>query len=149
MSAELSVHHNRLLCYAVNCEERRVTFHTGFFDCEPHDYTEVVFSGVAAYHFEGDTFGTILFDISQTPLEEIYASYREIFTRRKNYGWPLLQYEDEEDLICRLRAEGIRGYLISSSCGMDGFVMSRSMHVRPSSQPAPPAVPGAGITTDC
>lgn len=128
-----SVHDNHLLSYTVDCEERRVTLRTGYFDREPHEYTEIVFSDVAAYHFEGDTFGTILIDVVEAPLAEIAASYEELFVRGKSYGWPGVDHDGERDLLDQLQAQGVRGYLIHSSCGMDGFVMSRTLELRPSS----------------
>jgi hypothetical protein len=131
MAAEISVHDNLILSYTVECEQRRITLHTAFFDNEPNEYTDVTFSGVVAYHFEGDTFGTILFDISEVPPLTVYEDYEEVFVRRRNYGWPVLQYGAKEELLDKFNPEGIKAYRISSSYGMDGFVLAREIRIYP------------------
>lgn len=83
MSIAPSVHDNAVLSYTVDTEARKVTLRTAYYGHEPHESTVVVFSQVLAYHFEGDTFGTILFDIEERPPSDIYAAYRDLFQRRK------------------------------------------------------------------
>src|SRR5262245_26994375 len=89
VSAEISVHDNVILSYVVDAEGRRITLHTVYYDREPHERTDVVFSGVLAYHFEGDTFGTVLFEIGAVPIGQVFDDYEALFTRQKNYGWPV------------------------------------------------------------
>jgi hypothetical protein len=127
MSSTRSVHDNLLLSYTVEHEPRRITFRTVYQDIEPNEYTDVLFSGVIAYHFEGDTFGTILFDITETELSRLYADYEELFRRQKNYGWPLLGYGSPDELIDRFQREGVKAFTIHSSCGMEGFVHATEM----------------------
>ncbi len=126
-----SVHDNLVLSYTVEAKERRVTLRTAYLDQEPHEHTLVIFSDVLAYHFEGDTFGTILFDIEEVSPADIYAAYPDVFVRRKHHGWPAVEYWTKEGLMDALQARGIKSYLISSSCGMDGFVMAAAMDVVP------------------
>lgn len=126
---EISVHDNRLLSYAVNCREREIVLHTAFLDREPHEYTDVIFSGVAAYRFEGDNFSTIIFDVSEVGLEDIYARHQDVFADAKNYGWPM-PYDSAEELLRGLRAENVKGYVINSSYGLDGWVWARGMTLK-------------------
>lgn len=123
-----TVHDHLLLSYEVDCEARRITFHTVFRDREPHEYTDVVFEEVVAYHIEGDTFGTILFDIAEVPVEELFATEAWLFERGKNYGWPAVPgMRMGQDPLEVLAASGVRGFEIQSSCGLDGFVLARAM----------------------
>lgn len=46
---------------------------------------------------------------------------------KKNYGWPVITYQNEAELLDKLREEGIKGFAIASSYGMDGFVLAKSM----------------------
>ena len=126
---DISVHDNRLLSYTVNCREREIILHTAFLDREPHEYTDVVFSGVAAYRFEGDNFSTIIFDVSEVELEDIYTRQREVFANAKNYGWPT-PYDSAEELLRGLRAENVKGFVINSSYGLDGWVWAREMTLK-------------------
>ncbi|MFN3649942.1 MAG: hypothetical protein ACK47B_10195 [Armatimonadota bacterium] len=126
----ISIHDHRLLAYHVDCEARQITLRTIFQDEEPHEKAQITFTGVLAYHFEGDAFGTILFDITAVPPAEIVGQYAELFARLKNYGWPGPTYQTPEELNQRLEGSGVTGYLIYSSCGMDGFVLAKRMEIR-------------------
>jgi hypothetical protein len=131
MDAEISIHDNYVLSYTIDCEKQSITFRTVFHDNEPHEYTEIIFTKVAGYHFEGDNFQTILFDIYQSSPEEIYASHSELFERRKDYAWPF-DYNTKQDLMEKLDKKSVKGFLISSSYGMDGFVLAAEMQITPS-----------------
>lgn len=128
MSPEISVHDNSLLSYTVDSSEKCITLHTAYFDQEPYQFTDVVFTGVLAYHFEGDVFGTLLFDITETSAQHLYAAHKDLFERRKNYGWPVLSYRTVEELMQMLTSQNMRVFDISSSCGLNGFVMAQQMH---------------------
>ncbi len=127
METEISVHDNALVSYTVQCEERQIHLHTIYRDREPYEYTDVVFTEVVAYHFEADNFNTILFDIKEVTVEAVYAAYRDLFVSKKNYGWPAITYQSEAELLDKLREEGIKGFAIASSYGMDGFVLAKAM----------------------
>jgi hypothetical protein len=127
MGTEISVHDNELVSYTVQCEERQIRLHTIYRDREPYEYTDVVFTDVVAYHFETDNFQTILFDIAEVAVEAVYTTYRDLFVRKKNYGWPVFDYKTEQDLLETLREQGIKGFVIASSYGMEGFVLAKAM----------------------
>ena len=131
MDTKISIHDNFVLSYTIDCEKQNITFHTVFHDNEPHEYTEITFLKVAGYCFEGDNFQTILFDIYQATPEEVYNSNSELFERRKNYAWPF-DYNTKQELIEKLDKKGVRGFFISSSYGMDGFVLAEEMQITPS-----------------
>lgn len=133
MSNEISIHDNFLLYYTVDCHEQRITLRTAYLDGDASEHTDVIFSGVAAYHFERDNFGTILFGIEETSPEQVYADYHSIFESNKNYGWPKIRYDTEAELLAALEAQAVKGFLISSSYGMDGFVLAQVMQLLPSS----------------
>lgn len=133
MNVEISIHDNSVLSYTIDCEKEKITFHTIFYDNEPHEYTDIIFLKVAGYYFEGDNFQTILFDIYQASPEEVYASYHELFERRKNYAWPF-SYSAKQELIEKLDGKGVKGFLISSSYGMEGFVLAEKMQITPSAK---------------
>ena len=130
MDAEISIHDNHVLSYAIDCKKENITLCTVFYDNEPHEYTDIIFTKVAGYHFEGDNFQTILFAIYRASPEEIYASHSELFERRKNYAWPF-NYNTKQDLMEKLDKKGVKGFLISSSYGMEGFVLAEEMQITP------------------
>ncbi len=138
MEEKLSIHDNLLLSYTVNCRENVITMHTAFYDREPHELTDVAFTGVVAYHLECDNLTTIIFDIVETPLHSIYAEYEALFAQLKSHSWPLLFSEEKghliyktpDDLINILEAQNIRGFRFRSSFGMEGFVLAKEMTFR-------------------
>jgi hypothetical protein len=139
-----SIHDNVLTSYTVNGEARRITLRTEFRDQEPVEHTEVVFTKVVAYHFEGDTLGNILFDIAETPLEQILQDHADLFDRGRSYGWPAVPHESTEELLRVLRERGIRGYVLSASYGMEGFVLAEGMHLDAPVPDEPSTEPGGG-----
>jgi len=131
MTAEISIHDNFLLSYTVDAGEKRITLHTAYYDREPHEFTDVLFTGVLAYHFEGDDLRTVLFDIEQTSFQHIYKNHQDLFEHRKNYGWPLSSYNTVEELMQTLTDLNIQAFEISSACGLDGFVLAQEMQILP------------------
>ena len=116
-----------LVSYTVHCSEQRIVLHTVFEDSEPAEHTDVVFHGVVAYHFEGDTLPSIIFDVIETDVERLYAEYEFVFTLLRDHGWPPLRHEFEAELLDAKRANSFRGYLLASSYGMHGFVLAERM----------------------
>jgi hypothetical protein len=119
----ISIHDNQLLSYSVFCNLREIRFHTVFED----ESTDIIFAGVVIYHFEGDNFKTVLFDIEETTLEDIYAEYENLFSRLKNHSWLRVSYETEADLVEQMRANHIKAYRIHSSYGLNGWVWAENM----------------------
>lgn len=133
MSNKISVHDNFVLSYMVNCQERQITLYTVYVDQEPNEHTNIIFTGVAAHYFERDNFQTILFDVEEASLEHVYSMYQEVFERNKNYCWPNISYSTQSELIAALKVQSIKGFLISSSFGMDGLVLAQEMQIVPAS----------------
>ena len=65
----ISIHDNQLLSYSVFCDLQEIRFHSVFTDTEPNEYTDVIFSGVVIYHFEGDNFNTIFLILKRQALK--------------------------------------------------------------------------------
>jgi hypothetical protein len=128
---EISIHDNYLLSYFVDAEKAEIHLHTAFLDGDANEYTDVIFAGVAAYHFESDNFKTILFDIHESELSDIYEGEQNLFERLKNYGWPTLKYESKEELLTLMQKRGVKGFVIHSSYGLSGWIWAKSMTKRP------------------
>lgn len=132
MPEKISVHDNILLSYTVESEQKRIRFSTVYYrDPAPDEHTDVIFEDVLAYHFEGDTLKTIIYDIEETTIELIYDGDVGLFVRLKNYGWPALEYKSREDFLARLQSEGYKAFGIAASYGMTGFVLAKQMRFVP------------------
>jgi hypothetical protein len=120
---EISVHDNELLSYSVFSDKREIRFHTVFMD----KLIDVIFSEVVIYHFEGDNFKTIIFDIYEVELEEIYNDYEDLFLKLKNYNWINRNFETKDDLLEVMKLEKIKAYNFHSSFGLSGWIWAKNM----------------------
>jgi hypothetical protein len=127
MSAEPSVHDNFVYAYAVECEQRRIVLHTAYRDREPHEFTDIVFSEVAAHHLEHVLPANILFDVEETDLQGLIHDNAAMFEASWRHGWPAVNYRgDLRALTAALRAASIKAYAIRSSYGLGGWVLAVS-----------------------
>nr|WP_309694231.1 hypothetical protein [Armatimonas sp.] len=111
------------------CEQREIRLHTEFRDVAldaPFEYTDVVFRGVFAYHFQQDTLTNIIFDIAEIPVEDILTTDQALFESGINYGWPGIWNQSDETLRAYL-TNAARGFRISPTFGMGGWVLAQSM----------------------
>ncbi len=124
---DISIHDNFLTSYSVLCKKREIHFHTAFLDKEPFEYTDVIFKNVTTYYFESDNLDTIIFDIEEANLAEIYEEYEATFSRLKNYCWIPFSYDSKEELIQKMSEMNIRAFKIHSSYGLSGWIWAESM----------------------
>lgn len=127
---KISVHDNVLVSYEVLCERREIRLCTEFRDRgEPYELTDVVFIGVVAYDFWHDSeIGTIIFDITEVPASDIYDQHADQFHAGIRYGWPGKWAKSPEIAAAHFNQHSIRGFEISSSCGMSGWILACDMH---------------------
>lgn len=121
-----------LTSYIVACDRAEIRLHAR----EPHSNepkeTEIIFHGVAAYHFENDNFGTILGWIIEHPLKEFIEQHADQFARgSKSSGWPPFWNDSVDDALTQLKAASIRAFEVAScGYGMDGWVLAREYETR-------------------
>jgi hypothetical protein len=123
---EISVHDNFLVSYEVLCEQKEIRLRTEFRDRQPIEHTEILFRGVEAYYFHHDNFRTIIFDIMEIPIDDILAEDRVRFQEGRRYGWPAWN-DSEAAMRAHLSQRGVRGFSLSSSIGMCGWILAISM----------------------
>lgn len=128
---EISIHDNQILSYCVSAEKAEIRLHTFFSDHEPHEYTDIVFADVAAYYFENDNFRTIIFGVDEIDLLALYTESKELFDRGRNYGWPGPWNTSEDALLDYLNQREIKAFALSSSYGMSGWILAKTMLIVP------------------
>ncbi|MEM9283556.1 MAG: hypothetical protein AAGA96_17170 [Verrucomicrobiota bacterium] len=127
MTEAISVHDNILLGYEVDSTERRIVLHTEYSHDERKERSDVIFEGVLSYHFEGDLFSSIVFDIEETMLKDALDPFEGLLARREKQGWPQGWEPKSETLDEYLSRNELKVYGIQSSYGLDGFVFAESM----------------------
>jgi hypothetical protein len=113
----------------VLCEQREIRLHTEFRDVAlgaPFEYTDVVFRGVFAYHFQQDTLTNIIFDIEEVAVADILEESQALLAAGRPYGWPRIEVSPQPNLEVYLSANDVRGFKIESSCGLNGWVLAQS-----------------------
>ena len=122
-----SLHDNILVSYEVNCEARQIqlrarsaTGDTG------NQLREIVFTGVEGYHFENDAFGNIIFSLRVVSVEQIVSTFGPQITESYRLaGAPGPWAADLASAAEMLTDTGVKGFIISSSYGLSGWVLAR------------------------
>ena len=83
--------------------------------------------GVFAYHFQQDTLTNIIFDIEEVAVTDILEDAQMLLAAGRPYGWPGLWNQSDETLRAYLVENQARGFKISSSMGLGGWVLAQSM----------------------
>jgi hypothetical protein len=79
--------------------------HTIYPHGDPWEYTDVVFEGVVANHFE-----------------------QQLFELQQNQ-WPVREYDGLDDLVSQLTKDGARCFEVHGVVGLHGFVFAHSMQL--------------------
>jgi hypothetical protein len=122
--------HDSLLCgYDVNGDNRTIILHT-----RPHQgggtaYIDVIFRGACGYHFEGDCLSNIVFGIDEVAASEVIGDGVLWYERNRQHGWLPGWNPKQENAEQFLNRRKCRVYVLSSSYGIDGFVIAESMEL--------------------
>jgi hypothetical protein len=132
-----SVHDNLLISYEVRCEARTIILRTEYrVKNEPTEFTNVIFKDVQGYHFENDAFRNIIFSFASLPLEEFLAKYGPAISESYRVaGSPGPWAASLGTASGHLRERGIQVFILSSSYGLDGWVLAREMSIVPAEPP--------------
>lgn len=122
-----SIHDSLLHAYEVDGDRNRIVLHT-----RPHSgggigYIDVIFTGVEAYHFEGDCLSNIVFTIDEVSASSDVGKHNEFEERHRQCGWPRgwdINAETFDEFIAKHQC---RIFQLSTSCGMNGFVVARAI----------------------
>jgi len=127
----ISIHDNFVVGWSVSCTERKIVLYTEYRDAEPHELIDVVFRGIEAYHIVGDNLQTILFDIEDCPIERIFTDFSLEFESGVKYCWPGVWNTSPGACRDHFVRHKLRGWRISSSYGLGGFVIAKDMELMP------------------
>jgi hypothetical protein len=132
----LSVHDNLVYAQVVDYEACLIILHTVYQHSNPPEFTDIVFTGVVAYHTEQAQFrdnglsANVIFEAEESPVAHVLGRFGELFAAAKQYGWPAQKYSDLAELAAQLTAGGAKSFEIHSSCGLSGFVFAANMEFR-------------------
>jgi hypothetical protein len=136
MTVVPSLHDNFLVSYEVNCETRQIRLHT---KPDPRDPAKreqrprtVVLNGVEGYQFENDAFGNIIYSLDAIPVEQLLAEFGlQIAESYRMAGAPGPWAADLPSAAQALTAKGVKGFVLSSSYGLSGWMLAKEALVEP------------------
>ena len=127
MQSDTSVHDNHILSYTVSSVERRIVIQTEYPHRDLHEFTDIIFDEVLAYHFTHDLFGSIIFDVAEVELRFFLKENAAMFEEGWRHGWPRGWNKAKEGIEVYVHGLEMRAFELCSSYGMDGWVLAKHM----------------------
>lgn len=126
-----SIHDNFLVAYEVRCKERTITLRTEYdYEGARKEFTNIVFTGVQGYRFEDDAFGNIIYGLDEIPVEQVLEKHRaQIAESYHMAGAPGPWAANLETAAAFLTAQGVKGFILSSSWGLSGWVIAKEVSI--------------------
>jgi hypothetical protein len=127
-----SVHDNHLLGYEVDGVSRRIVLHTEYaYGQEPFEKTDVVFEGLVDHWFRHPVIPSIVFDVMEADARFLLTRDRALLDEGHRIGgWPSFWRDTVDGMLEAIAAQGGRMWEISSSYGLDGWVVAASCEFR-------------------
>ena len=131
-----SLHDHHVISYEVNCEARQIKFFTR---PDPRDPTNsdrrrrtIGFDGVEGDQFKGDAVGNIGSSLDAVSIEQVLADYGSAIAESyRMSGAPGPWAADLASAAQMLAANGVKGFVLSSSYGLSGWVLAKEALVEP------------------
>ncbi len=131
-----SVHDNHLFAYEVDSRSQRIILRTEYaYGEEPFERTDVIFEGVIDHYFRNTVLPSIVFDVDEGDPQLLIARDKEVIDMgHKIGGWPSFWKNTVEEMVSAISDRDCRIYEISSSFGLDGWVVARSCDFHPNNK---------------
>lgn len=131
-----SVHDNHLFAYEVDSRSQRIILRTEYaYGEEPFERTDVIFEGVIDHYFRNTILPSIVFDVEEADTQLLIARDKAVIDMgHKIGGWPSFWKNTVDEMVAAISEVGCRIYEISSSYGLDGWVVARSCEFGPANE---------------
>jgi hypothetical protein len=123
------LHDRSIVGYEVDAPSRRLTLSTASHPNTPATpIVRVLFLDVEAYSLVHDAFGNIISSIDEVPAIDILKENRALFEAGfRQAGWPCFWRGSFDEARAYLLDHRTRGFELSASIGMSGWVLSKEM----------------------
>lgn len=122
------VHDNEIVSYKVDLKNHKIIVHTQYQESALVKDIDIIFYDVLVHFFQNELSGSIIFDIEKYEIGQFLKNNSELLKKKKNYCWPM-DYDTEEELTERLLKDQYSYYVISSSYGLNGWVLAKSYEI--------------------
>ncbi|WNQ12225.1 hypothetical protein MJA45_04015 [Paenibacillus aurantius] len=121
-----NIHDNEIISYEVDLRKHKIILHT--IQYRDSACTKLIFSDVLAHLFETHLEGSIILDVEEYELSHFIQDNRELLEKQKNSCWPI-DYGNFEELTEKLIKEQYAYYVISSSYGLNGWILAKEYEI--------------------
>ena len=122
----VSIHDNEIVSYEVNFKKGRIKINT---KNSQENSIVILFDEVLTHLFKHEMSNSILFDIEKYEMEEFIKYNEKLLNETKNYCWPI-NYDTIKELKNKLIEWKYNYYVISSSLGLNGWVLAKEMTIQ-------------------
>jgi hypothetical protein len=122
------VHDNEIVSYKVDLKNHKIIVHTQYQESALVKDIDIIFHDVLVHLFQNELSGSIIFDIEKYEIGQFLKNNSELLKKKKNYCWPM-DYDTEKELTERLLKDQYSYYVISSSYGLNGWVLAKSYEI--------------------
>jgi hypothetical protein len=128
-----SLHDDYLISYEVDCEARRITLRARRPEWKEQATTRaIIFSGVESYTFRNDAFSNVIFALEEVPVTRIVSDFGAEITQAHRMAGAGGQWANDLATAPQtLAAMGIKGFILSASMGLSGWVLAKEAVVSP------------------
>lgn len=122
------IHDNEIVSYEVDLKNHQIILHTQYKDSGSIKNTDIIFHDVLVHFFQNELSGSIIFDIEKSDITLFLKNNSDLLKKQKNYCWPM-PYRTEEELTEGLLKGQYSYYVISSSYGLNGWILAKSYEI--------------------
>ena len=122
----VSIHDNEIVSYEVNFKKGRFKINT---KNSQENSIVILFDEVLTHLFKHEMSNSILFDIEKYEMEEFIKYNEKLLNETKDYCWPI-NYDTIKELKNKLIEGKYNYYVISSSLGLNGWVLAKEMTIQ-------------------
>lgn len=121
-----NIHDNEIVSYEVDLKNHKIIIHS--IQYPSAILTEIIFFEVLAHLFETQLEGSIIFDVNKYEVGNFFKDNSGLLEKQKSFCWPM-QYDTIEELKEKLIEEQYAYYVISSSYGLNGWVLAKQYEI--------------------
>ncbi len=131
-----SVHDNQLYAYQVDSRAQRIILRTEYaYGEEPFEQTDVIFEGVLDHYFRNPVLPSIVLDVEEADAQGLITRNKAVIDQgHKTGGWPSFWKDTVEGMVSAISEAGCKTFEISTSYGLDGWVVAKSCAFQPSAE---------------
>lgn len=120
-------HDYEIVKYEVNLKERLITLYMQYTKINCVYNFKVEFLNAFAHYFENILSGSIILELVKCDIGCFVRDNVELLNNHKNFLWPK-DYDTFDELEKFLTEEKYEYYIIMSSYGLSGWILSKGVH---------------------